>query len=312
MKKHTDKILFAVALVIFFGSLGYYVLKLQNIEQSRVSVADSDFSGGDVTVFDLARFTPAMVDWPAPLPQGEDGVSWKYDVFTSPKIWWNPKTREFQEEEVDTTPPPPFGVKLVDIKRPLYRLQLEAFFESPDLDPTKRKILFFDRDADVSFRMMVGDTNQELGVKVVSFDDKRIEDATGGIRRVPTAVVYDQNMKREFTLNTDEETYIEDQFIVEFQTSQPPYDGTTFELNQVGNTHEIGDDVFTLLEFSFDKQSASLEKGSPLLDEPQIRNLTAVGEISAPTPTDESGETDASDSTPTQLAPSVPSDGLFQ
>jgi|GEM_PF-5274111 len=272
MIKFYDKLLLIVSLALLLASSGYYMTKGKpNIAQDLV---DREPSGEEIATVEVKPYAPKALVWQEPVAQDAEGL-WEYDIFTPPKIWWDPDTQELVAQSPYTGPVTPkyFGVYLVGIQRELYRIQFDAYFGGMG-DPNTALIQFYDRERDETCRGRVGAVFEENDFKILACTNKR-EKLPGGIRATITRItILDTRTNREIELNSEGKHYIEGDFSIEFATTAKPYGAEqTFVLKQVGDRFQIDGDTFILKNFDFDNQSATLEKLSPHEGESDVRTL---------------------------------------
>jgi hypothetical protein len=123
----TDSVILGAALAVAamsWGWCGWRVAKTSRAApEPRVKLSASGY-------------TPAGRDAPAsrtevwPAPKAQEG-GWVYDVFTPPEIYYDARTKAFSVTPPELTPPKaeaaPFGLEVLEVRRPLFRLQLVGF-----------------------------------------------------------------------------------------------------------------------------------------------------------------------------------------
>lgn len=275
MKAVYDKLLFILALLILAGSVAYFVFVAQEdaVEQRSDTILSAVPSGGAYNEIAAPHYERQETPWPAPYPQDEDG-NWLFDVFTPPRIYWDPVAGKLVSEPWQ--PPlaaPPFALELVSFDQELFRVQLEAYFTGAS--PEDTIVQFFDTQADSSFRGTVGTVFENQKVRLDSFDIEREFNPDGSVSTVGTAVVTDLISDEQFTLTASQKLYIPGSFSITLRTTAPlPVETVTWK--DVGDKHEVGEVVFVLNAFDLDAQTVTVTKTSPQLEEAEEAVLTIV------------------------------------
>lgn len=277
MNKFYDKIVLAVALLVLLGSVGFYFLRTGNQSYDVEGLLSKSPSGGAYQWISKPDIINADSSWPEPVAQDPEG-QWVYDVFTPPKIWWDSKTESFVAVSpfLPVAPKPPFGLQLTRIERPLYRIQLDAYFQRPE----GSVMLLRDVESGESLRGREGDVFEEQAFEIKSFKVERVATEDGGITQVPSVTIFDRRINKDVVISS-EPLYLEGQIRIILSTTNPPYSVQEYVLQNAGETIQVGEDSFTLLEFDFDNQTASVEKSSPQLEEKEVQLLKASGRPSS-------------------------------
>lgn len=281
MKAVYDKILFLIALLILAGSAVYFFAFSH--EDSAVRNRDpllSQAPGGKAYAPIAAPvFERKEVPWPAPQPQSEDG-NWLFDVFTPPRIYWDPVAKKLVPEPWQ--PPeqaPPFALELVSIEQELFRIQLEAYFAANSGKPEETTVQFYDNEKQSSFRGTAGTTFKEHELSLDAFKTEREFNPDGSVITVATAEVTDLRSGEKLTLSASKKLYLPGKFEITLRTTAP-LPAETFVWKSAGEKHAAGDATFTLDSFDLDAKTVTVTKVSPKLDAPATETLT----ISAPAP----------------------------
>lgn len=274
MNKFYDKILLAIALVLMLSGFGYYLTK--GTPKMDRTLKNQQVSGEAFPVAPVKDYIEPSYTWPEPVAQDDEGRE-LFDIFTPPQIWWDAKDKLFVfippiGEIID---PPKFGISLAGIERELYRIQFDSFIRGSD--KSRDRVLFHDLEKDAIRRGQIGEEFSESDFKVLSCKTETLKDAQGMMYRLTTAVILDKRTGKEVVLRGDKKHYIEGEYTVELKTSDH-YAPQTVVLRKAGEQFTVEDDKFTLKEFDFDKQTATIEKRMPEEDEPEV----VVLEVSEP------------------------------
>ncbi len=285
MKGFYDKIILTVGVLALAGSGAYYATAMK--VEAGGAQAQSPV-GADFASLEAKQTTAEFSDWSDPEAQDPEGRE-LYDVFTPPKIWWNAEEEVFIFEPPGDPLParPSFGLALLEVSQELYRIQLEAYFESLDGKDENASIQLYDEKTDTSFRGKVGAKFPEHNAEIVDFKvEKVINPESGTIRRVPKVTILDSESGEQITLTTEERLYIPNSYTLNLETRNP-YPSQRFSWETVGETKSVADVTFKLLEFDFDNQTAKVEK--TFTDDtytPETKTLSASSNESAVTTTE--------------------------
>jgi len=265
MKTFYDKLILLVGALALAAGVGYYFIeKDKGVEKSNV-LTDQPF-GPEYQPISLPQVPSSRSAWPDPSPQDAAGLE-AYDVFTPPKIYWDGSQFIFEPPK----PPEeiiPFGLALQAFEQELYRIQMEAFVGQGKTAQAQ----IFDTVTNQKYRGSVGETFEEIDTQIVAIENKLVTNPDGTVRRIPKVTLLDGGSGKEITLTTDERRYIPDEYKIRFVTLFP-YPREEFLWEEVGETYDIGNVTFKLLDFDFDKQSATVEKTSPDLETPEQKTL---------------------------------------
>lgn len=200
--KTQDTLLIAAGGLVFLGACGLALLQNSAISALRETV-NPPLSGALYESTPLTTVKPETRQW-ATAPQQTAGENWVFDVFTPPKIYYNQETKRFtvtvprytpkviELTPVDDTKPKDlFGLELVKVTQPLFRLQLVGYVgEGPKAKGNFLKV----QTDDVVFGT-TGKKIPDLNLEIVSFSAERrkvqVEGGTPIVETVALAVVRD-------------------------------------------------------------------------------------------------------------------------
>lgn len=279
--KFYDKILFLIGVLMLLAGVFYYTSSSASVSSTLPPRLTVPPSGEDYIPIRVPEISGDTVEWLEPAAQSH-GPLWVYDVFTPPKIYFNEDTNEFLPEPPrPPAPPPPFGIQLVEVVQKLYRLQFDGYLDAPSGKPQDAILLFRNTESSSRPRLSVGMRDAEGEFSVLSFELRR-DDSGGLLRRIPIVTIRDERIGRDVVLRSDEKLVLPDQIIAILQGTEPNF--PRFEIPGTGGTITIGDATFIVSNIRFDNQSATVEKQQPDMEEPEIRELQAQGEVSTTAP----------------------------
>lgn len=128
-----DRLLLGGALAVALASAGWFGWQAWR-PGGRAAAPAIRLSGASYTPSGRDAPEVKAVTWEAPAAQHR-GAEWVYEVFTPPEIYYDPHTQAFSitppaltaETEEKPPEPPPFGLELREVRRPLFRVQLVGF-----------------------------------------------------------------------------------------------------------------------------------------------------------------------------------------
>jgi hypothetical protein len=270
--KSQDKILFGAALLLLLASAGWMALqgsKLSQLNDSNVvNPTSSDYVPAGIDAPAVATQT-----WPKAAAQS-GGAEWVYDVFTPPEIYYDAVSKKFSVTPpvlvvVDTPPPAPFGVELVQIKPDAFRLQLVGYVGSEgDYRGTFENT--------VSGETVIGRAGKvipSLGLMIKSFEVKRnaikSPDSMITYDTEATAVVVDTKSGDQVTLTNKRRSISGEPFaVLKADSSDQPGQ------YRAGATFQVGEVKYTVVSVTAEPPSAQVRKESADLKEPITKTLT--------------------------------------
>lgn len=277
MIKRYDMILLLVAFALTIGSYSYYLQLSKQLPHSITSIQQS-MTDALVAVV-VQPYERRALHWQVPKPQDEEGL-WLFDLFTPPKIWWDVDKQEFvAHPPYSPAQPSPFGLELVAIERVPYRIQFDAFFGNMG-DANEALVQLYDHEKKQTCRGSVGMEFPNSAFKILGCNNCMHIQQDGTRATITQVTLLDTRTQEHVTLNSAEQHYVEGAYDITFVTSAPPY-GTrdTFVLQFIGDTFKIAHDTFTLMDFSFSNQTATLKKLTNPNKSPTTKTLisSAIG-----------------------------------
>jgi len=295
--KTKDPLFLAMGGLAIIATSIWAVLQQSQVEKFQASVVPPN-SGTPHEAAAVVVTAPESKTWAAAIPQSA-GEKWLYDVFTPPKIYYNTRNKQFtvivpsfNPEEQKTTPvplPEEFGVELVKVEQPLYRLQLVGYVgEGPSARGTFENQL----TKEIIFAK-TGKKIPELNLEIVQFAAERrrvqMEGGTSIVETVAGATVKDTQTGAEVVLDSKVRK-LDGPIVVTLKLT----DGSE-KIAKSGDTFVVGDYSYALAEVVLDPPSVTVTKTGVGLDSPEKKVL-----VIAQNSPDSSAQTK---STPPQEAP---------
>jgi hypothetical protein len=187
LSEFLDKLVLLFAMVAFLA-IGLSAIKssksLDTLSRHQREMPSESKVDVDIVEADISRVQKAT--WMNPRSQ-QRGSKWLFDVFTPPRIYYNPVSQEFVVTppdllvKQDTSDPwSSFGIALLDVRPRPYRLQLIGYAgESGNYIATFEYI-----PTGEALLAKEGNLLVEVGVKIMSFDVKQMEVEHEGSMRV--------------------------------------------------------------------------------------------------------------------------------
>ena len=164
---------------------------------------------------------------------------------------------EFVNEGWKIYNPVPFGVKLANLEKVAYRIQLEGYIEEDRSDASKSLILLYNEETERSIRTRVGRPELAAGIEVIEFRIDRLRDANGNPYTEGFAVINDQRSGKTVTLQNNERLYLKE-FVAELHSDSDSE--SKIKLSRVGQEFETTDGKYRLESVDFEQKSVSVYK----------------------------------------------------
>lgn len=225
----------------------------------------------------LTVTTPASERW-LDVSSQPAGPLWIYDVFTPPAIYYNTQTQQFT-----VVPPPPsdggerpvvgpvvpeFGLELVKVEQPLFRLQLVGYVGEGE---QARGNFMVVETGDVVFGTR-GKKFPNLNLEIVSFSAER--------RRIEVAGATTQVFVEVKAVVRDTVTGVETKLDNQTRVPEGPLSVTFKQLPdggerqaRAGETFTIGDQTYTVGALTLEPPSAVVTREVAALPAPEVRTL---------------------------------------
>ncbi len=275
MAKLYDILLLAIAALILAGAAAFYATTPQ---PEVTPVGEIRLTGGNYEAVPVPELQTSITVWDAPPPPAEADEGWEYGVFTPPKVYIVDGILQPVPPKPPEPPPPPFGIELVDIDRGLYRLQYDGYLEV-DADNLDASIILLENvETDEPIRTKVGRTSEQHDFELLDFEIR----VSGIADRTELVTLRDTRTGDTVTLSSEEPLFSDERTFTFASTLSDEEVSFTFRGDaELGQTWEMNDAKYTLLEISLDKRTATVRKESAQLEEPQERTL---GEVAMTTP----------------------------
>lgn len=272
--KTNDTIFLAIGGLALLGAGVWAFVQQSDIEAFKASPS----APGSGTVYAptaIAVSSPASQTW-ADAPSQTAGPKWIYDVFTPPKIYYNTESKTFVVEPPvavidgpkDPEQPDPFGLELVKVEQPLFRLQLVGYVGEGD----QARGNFLNVKTGAVIFGTTGKKLPELNLEIVRFSaNRRVVPQPSGTTLVfveVSAVVRDTVTGVETTL--DSKTRVPEGPI---QATFKLPDGTQRNA-KTGESFTLGDSTFKIGDLTLDPPSAKATKEGGKLPAPETQTLT--------------------------------------
>lgn len=278
----SDKILCAVALVVFAGTGAWVGLKNSEVKSvasrpARVSLDSADYAAAGIDAPQVET-----KNWPDPGARAQNR-EWVYDVFTPPVIYYNAQTGEysvtppvFKQPEPEAQSAQPFGVELVEVKLNPFRLQLVGYVGGPG----NYRGMFQNTATQETVLARAGKTFPEMALTVRNFEVTRqrveIPDSMPITQLVATAVVVDDQTGEAVMLSTLERRITgAPSVVLRLGTGEEREDKPGAVFTHAGATYRVGD-------ITLDPPSVQISKESPDLPESQVQTLSPAGAAHGP------------------------------
>ncbi len=257
MNKNFDKALLAGAVVALGMGLGFYFWKKDVRVDSSTNATLQQVPGGRAyETLAVPEVADEAESWKLPHPVDAE-VLWNYDLFTPAEVRWDPLAGKYRAK-ADTGEIAPFGIKVVSITHPVYRVTLRG--DAP-LKNEKMSVLLEDAEATGKRTSLLqeGGTLNDGKIIVKTIDLQEKTNADGTLTRNLSVVLYDKDLNRTIRLTPGQPYAFKETVSVTIAAT----DGSAKQwvLSQIGEQikdPELG--TFTLKGIDFDTRTVNFEK----------------------------------------------------
>lgn len=284
MKAFYDKLILIVGLLLLAGGVYLYLGSKDVDDQvSSLSVPNNPYEALETLT---VEGTDAR-EWNRPSAQPRD-TNAVFDLFTPPKIYYNPTQGVFTFDAGEDPPPAPrpFGVELVKMERELYRIQLEGFLQGPAGDEDNHFILLRNARTGEGIRAREGDVLEAENFTVKSFSvERRLvtpddPNVTPYVVEDVDLVIEDREIGRDINLTVNNLRY-NDAYDITIAATDGS--GRTWDIEKEGDSFTHEGESFKVTKISLENNSVTVEKTGPELEEPVINELPLRSQGNSPT-----------------------------
>ena len=262
LSEYLDKLVLLLAMLVFAWVGVKAIIEVRELESiagpSRVLLSEQKVNAPS---YEAKAPDENTVNWSSAKSQSR-GQDWVFDVFTPPVIYYDPNSREFA-----VTPPSiqnldagenlwaAFDVELIEVRQRPYKLQLVGYAGTEG-----NYLAYFESTETGSLvYLQVGQEDPELGVRLTSFQEQKIEisrdEGTPVIESVGVARIADYASGEEVNL-TNMETKIFSE--LEASIRLLPAGGVRFV--QVGSRLELDSGDYLVEDLSVQPPEAIITK----------------------------------------------------
>lgn len=282
MNQFYDKILLALAVLALAGGSAVYFISKASVAPSTAGAGDRPYEPVPVPQSEFPE-----IAWAEPVAQPSGFL---YDVFTPFEIFLDKDGNFTQVGPNIKVSANTFGDPyLVNIERPLYRIQMEGFIAEDPADPEKILILMYDLENKRSVRARKGNEYADSSFRVEDFRVDRIEEG-GAIYKIAYTTITDSRTGEQFVLNDAEKLY-EDGFSAVIGSREDP--ALRIELSESGASFSTGTGDYSLDSVDLLASTVTVTKDGDDFNEP----ITRVLEVENPAMEEETEDNSTDNST---------------
>jgi len=264
MNKHFDKLLLVLALLAVAGAAWFWYGENKDRLAGRpapVRKQTAETAPEPFTSVVVPKVPDTSVAWREPVTdlENEKTADWTFDLFTPVQIFWT-QARSYFPKGAPLIPDPPFGVSLLAMERPAYRLVLRGDFGNrvSVVDSEARDARTGERRSG-TYTLEKGKTYSAPPVTVTDILREKKRSANGVLQENITLLVRDNELKRDFRLRLGVPVYLDKHFI----KLRADATGETWTWQKVGpesakSIAGVGD--FSLKAFDFERNSVTILK----------------------------------------------------
>lgn len=221
----------------------------------------------------------AFDEWKPPGSQSR-GKEWVFDLFTPPVIYYDPDSQEFavtppnmQPEDDGSAQWAVFDLELLEVRLRPYRLQLVGYAGS-----SGDYVAYFEKTSTGELVLLrEGQEEPELGVRLVSFQEQRVqlesEESMPVLQNVGVARLFDLSSDQEVSLTNLETKMFSD---LEARVKAVP-DGAVY-LVKPGSRIELESGEYLIADLSASPQEAIITKVSKDGSRRLTKTLTPISD----------------------------------
>lgn len=274
-RKHYDKFLLLAGLLVVVASALAFSGKGTEVTAPPMR------AGASYTPQAVSVPAAEVATWPAP-PAQSAGALWVYEVFTPPKVYFNPTSGEFTVVPPSQLQAPrevPFGLELVDVFQEPYRIQLVGFLG----ERGSYRMNLENAETGEVLLARPTDRRPELDLEVLSFEVREVAVPNPGGTPIKDTVAYatirDLRIGEVVTLNSKERRFLATPR-ARFRTVTTPPSAV---LLREGEAEQVGDSLYTLKSLTINPPAAVVERDPDGDGETTVRTLTPVAADAAST-----------------------------
>lgn len=263
MNKFYDKIVLVLAILALIAGLAVSVISNQPASEQQASQPDNPYLPVPVPQTEF----PEII-WQEPEAQASGFI---YDVFTPFEIYVDKEGNFTQVGPNISVLANDFGSPyLMNVERPLYRIQMEGFIAEDPADQDKVLILFYDRENERSVRARPGNEYAASSFSVDDFRIERITEESGAIYKIAYSLITDLRTGQQLELN-DAAAHYNEGFSVTIGNREDLMQTT--ELNAIGSTFSMQTGSYSLDDVDLSRNSVTVTKLGDDYSDPITREL---------------------------------------
>jgi hypothetical protein len=273
--KTNDTLFLAIGGLALLGA-GVWAFVQQSDIDTLKNAPSAPASGTAYEPTAIALASPASQTW-ADAPDQTAGPEWIYDVFTPPKIYYNTATKTFvvepptpvvDDERKQPELPTAFGLELIRVEQPLFRLQLVGYVGEGE----QARGNFLNVKTGAVIFGTTGKKLPDLDLEIVRFSaTRRVVPQAGGTTLVfveVSAVVRDTKTGVEIPL--DSKTRVPEGSL---QATFKVLDGTERTV-RAGESFTVGQYTYKIEDLTLAPPSAKATKEGGQRTAPETQTLT--------------------------------------
>jgi hypothetical protein len=198
-------------------------------------------------------------------------------LFTPVEIRWDSFSGEYAPKGLPPEAEAPFGIKLVALTHPVYRLSLQTYILPPSKKFEESEIRLNDAERKTYYSVKKGGVLRTDGIdiKVLDFKAEKVAEGSARARIEETVLIFDNKRQREFRITSEPLVFTEVTDLVLARTESP---SQTWTLHKEGDRIEVdGIGKFTIKGIDFDAKTVIVEKSyKPVTRRNAVTQLTTL------------------------------------